>query len=212
MSREAWVAGIFFPLALFAVWSEDSALVGIAAVLGLLFLYCQGMILKEAKGIPAWRSPVIVPLFAVTGLTEGAGLLLAMLPLLPELTPFAPPLAAALLVLVAARGLTWMTYSIGLRHAGAPTRMFEVLSDYRPWFLAFGLAVPAIAVALGFIATMIAPLLFAFGGFSAFAAGWALKFILVTRAGYNQGFALNHIPVRGAGIAGPPVKPGWILP
>ena len=65
---------------------------------------------------------------------------------------------------------------------------------------------------LGFIVTAIAPLLFALGGCSAFAAGWAWKFILVTRAGYNQGFALKHTPVRGAGIAGPPVKPGWILP
>ena len=129
MSREAWVAAIFFPLALFAVWSEDSVLVGIAAVLGLLFLYCQGMILKEAKGIPAWRSPVIVPLIAVTGLTEGAGLFLAMLPLLPELTPVAPPVAAAMLVLVAARGLAWMNYSTQLRNAGAPTRTFEVLND-----------------------------------------------------------------------------------
>jgi len=212
MSREAWVAAIFFPLALLAVWSEDSAILGITAVLGLLFLYCQCMILKEAKGIPSWRSPEIVPLIAVTGLTEGVGLFLAMLPLLPGLTPVAPPVAAAMLGLVAARGLAWMNYSTGLRNAGAPTRTFEVLNAYRPWFLAFGLAVPAIAVALGFIVTAVAPLLFALGGFSAFAAGWALKFILVTRAGYNQGFALNHTPVRGTGMAGPPVKPGWILP
>ena len=35
MSREAWVAAIFFPLTLLAVWSEDSGLLGIAAVLGL---------------------------------------------------------------------------------------------------------------------------------------------------------------------------------
>jgi Fe-S-cluster-containing dehydrogenase component/DMSO reductase anchor subunit len=212
MSREAWVAAIFFPFALLAVWSEDSALLGIAAVLGLLFLYCQGMILKEAKGIPSWRSPGIVPLIAVTGLTEGVGLFLAMLPLLPELTPVAPPIAAALFVLVAACGLAWMTYSTGLRNAGAPTRTFAVLDAYRPWFLAFGLAVPAIAVTLGFIVTAFAPLLFALGGFSGFAAGWALKFVLVTRAGYNQGFALKHTPVRGVGIAGPPVKPGWIMP
>jgi phenylacetyl-CoA:acceptor oxidoreductase subunit 2 len=39
-----------------------------------------------------------------------------------------------------------------------------------------------------------------------------LKFVLITRAGYNQGFALKHTPVRGVGIAGPPVKPGWIMP
>ena len=72
---------------------------------------------------------------------------------------------------------------------------------------------PAVAVALGLIVTRrSATLLFALGGFSAFAAGWALKFILITRAAYNQGFALDHTPVRGFGTAGPPVKPGWILP
>jgi phenylacetyl-CoA:acceptor oxidoreductase subunit 2 len=42
--------------------------------------------------------------------------------------------------------------------------------------------------------------------------GAALKFFVVTRAGYNQGFALAHTPVRGAGIAGPAVKPGWSTP
>lgn len=212
MSREAWVAAFFFPLALLAVWSGNGALVGIAAASGLLFLYCQGMMLKEAKGIPAWRTPLIAPLIVVTGLTEGVGLFLVMLPLLPELAPVATPVAAAMLVLVAARGLAWMTYSTDLRKAGAPTRTFEVLDAYRPWFLAFGLAVPAIAVTFGFIVTTSAAQLFALAGFSAFAAGWALKFILVTRAGYNQGFALDHTPVRGSGIAGPPVKPGWILP
>ena len=65
---------------------------------------------------------------------------------------------------------------------------------------------------LGFIVATIATLLFALGGFSAFATGWAFKFILVTRAAYNQGFALHHTPVRGSGIAGPLVKPGWISP
>jgi phenylacetyl-CoA:acceptor oxidoreductase subunit 1 len=212
MSREAWVAGVFFPLALLAVWFENGALVVIAAVFGLLFLYCQAMMVKEAKGIPAWRSPVIVPLIAVTGLTEGAGLFLAMVPLLPELVPVAPPVAAAMLALVAGRGLAWMSYLTGLRNVGAPTRTFEVLNAYRPWFLAFGLAVPAVAFTLGFIVPTIATPLFALGGICAFAAGWALKFIVITRAGYNQGFALDHTPVRGSGTSGPPVKPGWILP
>jgi phenylacetyl-CoA:acceptor oxidoreductase subunit 2 len=34
----------------------------------------------------------------------------------------------------------------------------------------------------------------------------------VTRAGFNQGFSLSHTPVRGSGVAGPAVKPGWVLP
>jgi phenylacetyl-CoA:acceptor oxidoreductase subunit 2 len=54
--------------------------------------------------------------------------------------------------------------------------------------------------------------LYVAAGLCVTAAGAVLKFILVTRAGFNQGFALNHTPVRGSGIAGPPVKPGWSIP
>jgi len=54
--------------------------------------------------------------------------------------------------------------------------------------------------------------LFALAGFSVFATGWAIKFILITRAAYNQGFALPHTPIRGSGVPGPAVKPGWSSP
>jgi phenylacetyl-CoA:acceptor oxidoreductase subunit 2 len=59
------------------------------------------------------------------------------------------------------------------------------------------------------VATVVPAILFAIAGVCIAAAGAFLKFILVTRAGFNQGFALVHTPVRGAGIAGPAVKPGW---
>jgi phenylacetyl-CoA:acceptor oxidoreductase subunit 1 len=212
MTREAWVAAVFFPAALLAVWFDNVPLLGAAAVLGLAFLYCQAMILKEAAGIPAWRPPQIVPLIAVTGLAEGAGLFLGLSSLIPNLAPVAPAVAGATFSLVAARGFAWTVYSTSLRRTGAPTRTFAVLDAYQPWFIAFGLAVPALAIALGFVVSPMATWLFAVGGLSAFAAGWVLKFILVTRAGFNQGFALDHTPVRGSGAAGPMVKPGWILP
>ena len=35
-------------------------------------------------------------------------------------------------------------------------------------------------------------------GLAALAAGWRLKFALVTRAAYNQGFSLPQLPVRGS--------------
>jgi phenylacetyl-CoA:acceptor oxidoreductase subunit 2 len=35
-------------------------------------------------------------------------------------------------------------------------------------------------------------------GLAALAAGGWLKFALVTRASFNQGFSLPHLPVRGA--------------
>ena len=43
-----------------------------------------------------------------------------------------------------------------------------------------------------------APPAVALGGLAAAAAGAYLKLVLVTRAGFNQGFSLPHLPVRGA--------------
>jgi Fe-S-cluster-containing dehydrogenase component/DMSO reductase anchor subunit len=212
MSREAWVAGAMFPLGLLAIWFDSPAVLSIAAVCGLLFLYCQAMILQAAKGIPAWRLPHIVPLVVTTGLTEGVGLVLALPPLPIAATLLTVPIATALLLLVAFRGLAWMNYSNALRHAGAPVRSIEVLDRCRPWFLAFGIILPVASIALGLFIEPAAPLTLACAGLSAFAAGWAIKFVLVTRAGYNQGFALNHTPARGSGVAGAMVKPGWVLP
>ena len=212
MSREAWVAAVFFPAALLSVWFENVAILGIAALLGLAFLYCQAMILKEGAGIPAWRLPQIVPLIVVTGLAEGVGLFLALTSLVPNLAPVAPAAAGATIALVAARGFVWTVYSTNLRRNGAPTRTFAVFDAYRWWLISLGLSVPALAIVLGFVIAPMATLLFAVGGLSAFVAGWVLKFILVTRAGFNQGFALDHTPVRGSGSVGPRVKPGWILP
>jgi phenylacetyl-CoA:acceptor oxidoreductase subunit 2 len=75
--------------------------------------------------------------------------------------------------------------------------------------LMLGLVLPALAIVAGFILDLAALPAFALGGFCAFAAGWLLKFTLVTRAGYNQGFAIEHVPARGSGAVGRGVKPGW---
>jgi len=67
-------------------------------------------------------------------------------------------------------------------------------------------------VAAGLILPAAGAALFAFAGLSVFATGWAIKFILITRAAYNEGFALPHTPIRGTGVPGPAVKPGWTSP
>jgi hypothetical protein len=46
-------------------------------------------------------------------------------------------------------------------------------------------------------------------GACALAGGWLCKFVLVTRAGFTQAFALPNFPVRGAGVGGPGARPGW---
>jgi phenylacetyl-CoA:acceptor oxidoreductase 26-kDa subunit len=44
----------------------------------------------------------------------------------------------------------------------------------------------------------VAPLADLLAGLAALAAGWRLKFVLVRRAAYNQGFSLPQLPVRGS--------------
>jgi hypothetical protein len=98
-----------------------------------------------------------------------------------------------------------------LETKGAPTRTLDVLESMRTWIHSLGLALPVALILVGFIPSIDPTLPFALGGLMAFAAGWLVKLMLVTRAGYNQGFALEHIP-RGRGIAGQSIKPGWSLP
>ena len=179
-----------------------------AAIAGLLFLFSQAMMLKEAKGIPAWRSPLIVPLVLTTGLAEGGGLFLALTAPLAPLVP-SQPAALAVAIVVAIRALAWRAYLGALRAQGAPTRTLKTLDAARIRLFLFGLVLPITLIASGFFITGAAVPLFALGGLCAFAAGWALKFILVARAAYNQGYADDHIPVHGAGIVGLPIKPGW---
>jgi Fe-S-cluster-containing dehydrogenase component/DMSO reductase anchor subunit len=211
MSREAWIVGAFFPVALLALWLQSNALFVVAMLLGLPFLFSQAMILKEAKGIPAWRAPLIVPLIVVTGLAEGAGLFLVATQGFAPLAPLAHGTAVALLMLVAVKTGIWRAYLNALIATGAPTRTVETLIYLRPWFFAFGLLIPALTAIAAFFFPPAAAPLFIVAGLLAFASGWAMKFILITRAGYNQGFALAHTPRRGAGAAGPPVKPGWTV-
>jgi phenylacetyl-CoA:acceptor oxidoreductase subunit 2 len=147
-----------------------------------------------------------------TGLTEGNGLFLAASVVIADLKPLAGPAAATVVGFAAVRALLWRNYRHALRASGAPTRSIDVLARFHPWFFVCGLVLPTLLAVAGFALPQAATALFALTGLCAFAAGWAMKFILVTRAAFNQGFALPHTPLRGSGSVGPAVKPGWILP
>lgn len=186
MSREAWLAGAFFPLAGFHLATGSLGIA--AALIALGFLFAQAMILKEAKGVPAWRTPRIVPLVFATGLAEGAGMLALVLPV--------PFVLAALVVL---RGWAWHAYLKAIEREGAPTRALEVLRGCRAWMLWGGGILPLALIAYGELFGARVP--GALAGIAVVATGWMLKFILVTRAGYQQGFAIQR--------PGAIIKPGW---
>jgi phenylacetyl-CoA:acceptor oxidoreductase subunit 1 len=211
MSREAFVAAAFFPIALAAIWSESRAGLVVAALLGLVFLFCQAMILSASRGIPAWRARMLAPLIGITGLAEGSGLFLVVAAAVPAMREFSAPVGSALIALLAARHLAWRYYVAELERTGAPTLTLEAFKALAPWFLILGLVAPLWLAAPAFVLPGFAPALFALAGLMALLAGWGLKLILVTRAGLNQGFALARTPVRGFGSAGPAVKPGWTV-
>lgn len=209
MSREAWIAGGFFPLAMYGLWASSSPFILGAAVLALCFLVSQAMILYAAKGIPAWRNARIVPLIVSTGLGEGSGLFLITAALSSVVTPTLGIAAAMTAVLATLRGLLWRSYLSALQREGAPSQTLAILSNFSPWLLIGGLALPLLLIAIGYLAPQAAAALDAVAGLCVAAAGVALKFILVTRAAFNQGFALARTPTRGFGAAGTGTKPGW---
>jgi phenylacetyl-CoA:acceptor oxidoreductase 26-kDa subunit len=215
MSREALIAVALFAaggatLAL-AWWGGPPAAVQagavLAAALALAFLYAQARIIRAAKGIPLWREPTTVTLIVATGLAEGAGL--ALLGAALGLVPAPAALAFVLALLLGLRLLAWHRYRAALARTGAPARGLDALDRMAPAWLWAGHAAALALLALGLLVPLAAPPAFAAAGLIAAGAGAAVKFILITRAAFNQGFAIPRMPRRGAGRSRPGIKPGW---
>jgi len=212
MAREAWIATALFPVGLFATWFKSAPLLLTAAALGLMYLFSQAMILRSAKGIPAWRTSRVVPLMVATGIAEGSGLFLIATQTVPSLAASASIAAVAAAIVAVIRAWLWNFYDAGLRSKGAPLRTLAVFDGWRRWFIGLGFVLPVVLIALGFVAGAVAPALFVVAGLCIAGSGAVLKYVMVARAGYNQGFALEHVPARGGGFSGPAVKPGWSVP
>lgn len=193
MAREAWTATLLFPVGLLAAAGVAIA-VWIAAALALAFVYCQARLLQAAKGIPAWREPLLRPLIVTTGLAEGGGVFLLTAPLHGAATTL------TVLVFVAgvvARAAVWVAYRRRLGAGVAPQARAALAGAGRGVLLAGTLAPLALLALAAFAGSTAGPLA-AVGGLLATLAGAWTKLVLVTRAGFNQGFALAHVPVRGA--------------
>lgn len=195
MSREAWLAPLVLGGA--AAAAAGAPFAAVVALPALAYLYCQARILNAARGIPAWREATTVPLVVATGLAEGAGLLLVATALhggtvasWPAWTGFALALAARLAL--------WLAWRRRIRPA---PRALAAIDAAGRWFKSATL-LPLAAALLAIVAPPPAgPALLALqvaaGLAAALGGGW-FKFTLVTRGAFNQGFALVHLPVRGA--------------
>lgn len=194
MSREAALAPLL--LGSGALWLFGPAWAAVpAALLALGFLYCQARILQAARGIPAWREPLTVPLLVATGLAEGAGLFWLLAPWWGQGTII---LWAAFGVLLAIRFMLGVWWYARLSRQLRP-RPLRAVNQAGHAFNA-GSLLP-MAIVLGLLMLPPAPgwtlALQVLAGVLAALGGAAFKFMLITRAGFNQGFALTHLPVRG---------------
>jgi len=194
MARESLVALVVFALGSAALAAGETALAVAAALAGLVFVYCQGRILQASKGIPAWREPAVVPFLVASALAEGAGLFV----LAAVASGGGGGVIAPLLGLAAiARELTWQRYAAAIAR-GAPVAASGALGPAGRMLTQLGAVAPLALLAASLVAPQTAPVALPLAGGLALAAGWRLKLVLITRAAYNQGFALPQQPVRGA--------------
>lgn len=191
MTRESFAALVVFALGGLALALGRPWIAQVLGLGALAFVFCQGRILLASKGIPAWRTPGVVALIIATSLAEGGGLFVALKAAALATLP-TPWLVAFALVLIA-RAAAWSRYRNRLG-AGAPRRALE--SSGRMLVYA-GTAAPLALLAIGLILPSVAPGADVLAGVTALAAGWRLKFALVRRAAFNQGFSLPRLPVRG---------------
>jgi len=207
MTREGFVALPLFAALAAAMWYGGAALAIVSALLALVFVYCQGRILRASHGIPAWREPSIVPLILATALVEGAGVLLA-LAFIAGAAPGGFVLALALLALFA-RWIAWTAYRRSLARRGAPTAARQALQAIDRPLLVLGTIAPValIAASLGF-ADYAGPLAL-LAGLLGLAGGWLIKDTIVMRAAFNQGFAVPHMPLLGPVSGDSGIRQGW---
>jgi len=211
MTREAIAALPLFGLGLAAVVSASVPLLLAGAICGLVFVYCQARILRAAMGIPAWRHPLLVPLMVVTGLAEGLGLYSIFVVFAGVEGFVMQEVALGLLALIGLRHLAWRTYRSDLGAQGAPTATFKALDNGWLKLSMWHQLLPAGLVVAGLVAGWLLPMLLVLASLLVVASGWSFKYTLIIRAAFNQGYAVERMPARGAGDSAPGIKPGWSL-
>ncbi len=195
MSREAALAPLLLGSGGLALLGVAAAL-PLAALLALAFVYCQARILQAAQGHPGLARAA--DRAAAGGHRPGRG----CRPVLAVRALVGPGRQCAVAGLRRGAGVALRARSVvvpALGRGACAARALRAVNQAGHAFNA-GSLLP-LAIVLGVWATPLPPgwsvALQALAGALAALGGAGFKFMLVTRAGYNQGFALPHLPVRG---------------
>jgi Fe-S-cluster-containing dehydrogenase component/DMSO reductase anchor subunit len=210
MTREIYVVAILFPL-LGATWTwpGSTLYLGIGLV-AAVFLLCQARIIYAAKGIPSWRAPLLPWLISATGISEGFGGALIASGALPELAELArPEVLAAALVSMLTLAVLFSAYVSTAEKNNIPPLARDVLQSARLGVWA-GTVLGVIILVPGFLGFLTSSALIALAGLAMIAAGLFWKFLVITRASYQQGFDLPKIPQKGSGLRSAPPRLGGL--
>lgn len=191
MTREAYVAGATFALGAAAWWTGTAWLFVATGATAAVFVYCQARMLRRSVGIPAWREPALLPFMLATSLVEGLALGLPAVASGPVSLAWVLLLAAA----IALRYALWLRYGARVNAALVAPARRALASAHKIIWVAGTVAPVLLLGAIAWPAYQTIPL--AAAALLALVAGAMAKWIVLTRADFNQGFGLPHLPVRG---------------
>jgi phenylacetyl-CoA:acceptor oxidoreductase subunit 2 len=200
MARELYAALVYFPAVLWSFLAPAPASFGLAALGAAAFLACQAKILHRARGIPAWRAPLVPWMIFATGLAEGAGAF-AILGAPRSVAAYA---IAALLIAV--NFALWRSYAGSARAEGIPPLSRRAIHAMSLPLHVVGHALPLALLAAAWLAPAAATILLPFAGLGMIAGGVLWKYGLVVKASYYQGFDLPRVPQRGSGTRAAPAR------
>ena len=220
MSRELYAVLTFYPLVAAEAlplicevgWQSNDALHALVALAACFFLIAQAHILFMAKGIPAWRGPLIPWMMITSGIFEG----IALLAVLWALRPWSPTqggmggtggLAGAGLVFAIATFILWVSYLLKAREVGIGPLSRRDLAALTPIVAGIGQIVPAVLFTLMQLlpGLPLTPLLLT-AGLTALGGGLLWKHQMVSRICHHQGYELPRVPQRGSGRHAAPAR------
>ncbi len=209
MTRELYTAAVFYPAVVANLIWPHAWIEALAALAAAAFLVCQAQILYRARGIPAWRVPLVPWMIFATGLLEGLGLVALAAFVFSGFAPAAMPLLpTAGLVLIALNASLWLAYRSTAKANGVPPLPRAVIGRTSWPLHLVGHIVPAILMFASFVAPGASAALLGLAGIAAIAGGALWKFSVIVRGGYFQGFALGKVPQRGSGERAAPARLG----
>jgi phenylacetyl-CoA:acceptor oxidoreductase subunit 1 len=197
MTREVYVVAALYPLLAADLLFPAPVLHAAVALASAAFLYSQARILHAAKGIPAWRVPLIPAMLVTSGLAEGAGLALAIVAFAAGDDAPLKMLAATGLALALANAALWISYRRSAKAEGIGVLARRVIARVTPALHLIGHALPALCFAAS--VAVPAPGIAMAGGVAAMLGGALWKVTVITRAAYQQDLALPKLPQRGSG-------------